>query len=207
MQTVFTILKIQKYKNTNKKYNIFVFIVVSHQMQNSQPAAANAELIPESTHATRALDKSEQEYNRMISQQMTYHKSMMDDLMKLSSESGSDINRMNIVSGLGTTVSNVNATNEQLVNTASKYADQSKQSSATASKLNAYTKMTASKLNDDIKAYNALKNQEGFANAKTNPSMDAALEMSEIMNESQKYALVIFGLFSIFLLYKTVKHL
>ena len=175
----------------------------------SPSTAANAESIPESTQATRALDQSEQEYNRMISQQMTYHKMMMDDLMKLSSESGagSDVNNINVVSGLGTTVSNMNATNEQLVNAVSNYANQGSQSSQTASKLNAYTKKTASKLNDDIQAYNALvnQNQEGFKNA--NPTMDAALEMSEIMNESQKYALVLFGLFAIFLLYKTVKHL
>lgn len=172
----------------------------------SPSTAANAESIPESTQATRALDQSEQEYNRMISQQMTYHKMMMDDLMKLSSESGSGSeNNINIVSGLGTTVSNMNATNAQLMNAVSNYADQSKQSATTASKLNAYTKKTASKLNDDIQAYNALvnQNQEGFAN----PTMDAALEISEMMNESQKYALVLFGLLAMFLLYKTVKHL
>ena len=172
----------------------------------SPSTAANAESIPESTQATRALDQSEQEYNRMISQQMTYHKMMMDDLMKLSSESGSGSeNNINIVSGLGTTVSNMNATNAQLMNAVSNYADQGKQSATTASKLNAYTKKTASKLNDDIQAYNALvnQNQEGFAN----PTMDAALEISEMMNESQKYALVLFGLFAMFLLYKTVKHL
>ena len=180
----------------------------------SQSTAANAGVIPESTHATRALDQSEQEYNRMISQQMTYHKTMMDDLMKLSSESGSgsgsDANNINIVSGLGTTVSNLNATNEQLVNAVSNYANQGSQSSQTASKLNAYTKKTVSKLNDDIQAYNALvnKHQEGFKNPNpTNPTMDAALEISEMMNESQKYALVLFGLLAMFLLYKTVKHL
>ena len=173
----------------------------------SQSAAVNAGVMPESTHATRALDQSEQEYNRMISQQMTYHKTMMDDLMKLSSESGSDANNINIVSGLGTTVSNMNATNEQLVNAVSNYADQGKQSATTASKLNAYTKKTVSKLNDDIQAYNSLmnQNQEGFKNA--NPTMDAALEISEMMNESQKYALVLFGLIALVLLYKTVKHL
>ena len=173
----------------------------------SQSAAVNAGVMPESTHATRALDQSEQEYNRMISQQMTYHKTMMDDLMKLSSESGSDANNINIVSGLGTTVSNMNATNEQLVNAVSNYADQGKQSATTASKLNAYTKKTVSKLNDDIQANNALvnQNQEGFKNA--NPTMDAALEISEMMNESQKYALVLFGLIALVLLYKTVKHL
>jgi hypothetical protein len=175
----------------------------------SHVTAATAESIPESTHATRALDKSEQEYNSMISQQMTYHKTLMDDLMKLSSGSGSDMNRMDIVGGLGTTVNNVNATNDRLVNAASNYADQGIRSADAASKLNAYTKKTAAKLNDDINAYNALTNEnhEGFANATANPTMDAALEISEIMNESQKYALVLLGLFAMFLLYKTVKHL
>jgi hypothetical protein len=175
----------------------------------SQSTAANAGVMPESTHATRALDQSEQEYNRMISQQMTYHKTMMDDLMKLSSESGSgsgsDANNINIVSGLGTTVSNMNSTNEQLMNAVSNYANQGNQSATTASKLNAYTKKTVSKLNDDIQAYNSLmnQNQEGFKNA----TMDAALEISEMMNESQKYALILFGLLAMVLLYKTVKHL
>ena len=37
--------------------------------------------------------------------------------------------------------------------------------------------------------------------------MDAALEISEMMNESQKYALVLFGLIALVLLYKTVKYL
>lgn len=174
-------------------------------MPKPQSTAASAESIPENTHAMRALDQSEQEYNRMISQQMTYHKTLMDDIMKLSSESRSDINKIDVVAGLGTTINNMNATNERLATSVSTYADQSKQSSDTASKLHAYTKTTTSKLNDDIQAYDSLVNQnkEGFVN----PTMDAALEMSEIMNESQKYALVIFGLFAMFLLYKTIKHL
>jgi hypothetical protein len=37
--------------------------------------------------------------------------------------------------------------------------------------------------------------------------MDAALEMSKTMSESQKYALFVFGAFAMVLLYKTVKHL
>ena len=175
-----------------------------------QSAAASAELIPESTHAMRALDQSEQEYNRMISQQMTYHKTLMDDVIKLSSESESEKNKINIVTGMGTTINNLNATNERLMTSVSNYADQGKQSATTASKLRAYTKKTASELNNDIKEYDALvnqiQNQEGFANA-NNPTLDAAVEISEIMNESQKYALIIFGLFAMFLLYKTIKHL
>ena len=111
---------------------------------------------------------------------------------------------------MGTTINNLNATNERLMTSVSNYADQGKQSATTASKLRAYTKKTASELNNDIKEYDALinqtQNQEGFANA-NNPTLDAAVEISEIMNESQKYALVIFGIFAMFLLYKTIKHL
>lgn len=182
-------------------------------MPKPQSAAASAESIPESTHATRALDQSEQEYNRMISQQMTYHKTLMDDIIKLTTESGSGVNKIDIVTGMGTTINNLNATNAQLTTSVSEYADQGKRSSDAASKLHAYTKKTVSRLNDDIKAYDALVNQnqnhqEGFANnANNNPTLDAAVEISEIMNESQKYALVIFGLFAMFLLYKTIKHL
>ena len=176
---------------------------------NGQQVAATAEPIPENTNETYALDQSEQEYNRMISQHMTYHRMMMDDLMKLSSESGSGSNPsqdvLNVVSGLGTTVGNIDTSNKRLLQTASKYVDQGKDRSNTVSKLNAYIKANSAKLKDDITAYDALTSKEGFAN--TNPTMNAALEMSEIMNESQKYALVIFGSLSVYLLYKIVKHL
>lgn len=177
---------------------------------NGQQVAATAEPIPENTNETYALDQSEQEYNRMISQHMTYHRMMMDDLMKLSSESGSGSNPpsqdvLNVVSGLGTTVGNIDTSNKRLLQTASKYVDQGKDRTNTVSKLNAYIKANSAKLKDDITAYDALTSKEGFANA--NPTMNAALEMSEIMNESQKYALVIFGSLSVYLLYKIVKHL
>jgi cysteinyl-tRNA synthetase len=117
----------------------------------------------------------------------------------------SSSDKIDVVSGLGTTIRNVNASNQQLLQTAAEYADQGKQKANTVAKLNAYIKTTNSKLNDDINAYDAIVKKEGFANA--NPTMDAALEMSEIMSESQKYALVIFGAIAIFLLYKTMKHL
>jgi hypothetical protein len=177
---------------------------------NGRQVAATAEPIPENTNETYALDQSEQEYNRMISQHMTYHRTMMDDLMKLSSESGSGSNPpsqefLNVVSGLGTTVGNIDASNKHLLHTATKYVDRGKDRTNTVSKLNAYMKTTSAKLKDDINAYDAITNKEGFANA--NPTMNAALEMSEIMNESQKYALVIFGSVSVYLLYKIVKHL
>ena len=177
-----------------------------------QSAVATAEPTPETTDETHALDKSEREYNRMISQHMTYHKMMMDDLMKLStmSESGASMNpttlseQIDVVSGLGTTVSNIDSSNQRILKTAAQYVDKGKQHAGTMSNLNAYRNMTGSKLNDDIKAYDKLMKIEGFSN---NDSMDAALEISETVSESQKYALVIFGSFAFFLLYKTVKHL
>jgi len=209
-------------------------------MNNGQSSSlvANAESIPESTSEVNALDQSEKEYNRMISQHTTYHRMMMDDLMKLTTESGSQtsvdqnsncsywansgectknpkymlnscaascnsVNKMNIVRGLGTTVENLDASNEQLMQTAAKYADQGKQRAITAANLNAYMNETGLKLQHDIKAYDEFIKKEGFSN----PTMDAALEISEIMSESQKYALVIFGAFAMVLLYKTIKHL
>jgi hypothetical protein len=209
-------------------------------MNNGQSSSlvANAESVPESTSEVIALDHSEKEYNRMISQHTTYHRMMMDDLMKLSTESGSQtsvdqnsncsywansgeceknpnymlnyctdscnsVKKMSIVSGLGTTVQNLDTSNEQLLKTAGQYADQGKQRAITAANLNAYMKETGLKLRNDIKAYDEFIKKEGFSN----PTMDAALEISEIMSESQKYALVIFGAFALVSLYKTIKHL
>jgi hypothetical protein len=169
---------------------------------------ANAESVPENTSETHELDASEREYSRMISQHTTYHRMMMDDLMKLSTESGAAANPsfdpMNVVSGLGTTVENLDASNKQLLQSAAKRAEQGKQLAITASNLNAYMHETGVKLRDDMKAHDAIMTtaqREGF------DTMDAALEMSETMSESQKYALFVFGAFAMFLLYKTVKHL
>lgn len=175
-------------------------------MKFNQPAAT-AESIPENTSETRALDASEREYNRMISQHMTYHRMMMDDLMKLSAESGNAaanpaFDPMNVVSGLGTMVQTLDASNQQLLQSAAKHAEQGKQRAATASKLTAYMNETGAKLQHHISAYDdAIAQKEGF------DTMDAALEMSARISESQKYALFIFGAFAMFLLYKTVKHL
>lgn len=170
---------------------------------------ANAESVPENTSAHNALDASEREYNRMISQHTTYHRMMMDDLMKLSTESGAAANPsfdpMSVVSGLGTTVETLDASNQQLLQSAAKHAEQGKQRAITASNLNAYITETGLKLQNDMKAYDAIVSnapqREGFV------TMDAALEMSKTVNESQKYALFIFGAVAVFLLYKTVKHL
>ena len=180
-------------------------------MYHSPPSLfANAESVPENTSETHELDASEREYSRMISQHTTYHRMMMDDLMKLSTESGAAANPsfdpMNVVSGLGTTVENLDASNKQLLQSAAKRAEQGKQRAITASNLNAYMHETGVKLQDDMKAHDALMSnskahREGF------DTMDAALEMSETISESQKYALFVFGAFAVFLLYKTIKHL
>ena len=112
------------------------------------------------------------------------------------------VKNMSIVSGLGTTVQNLDASNQQLLQSAAKYVDQGKQRAATASKLTAYMNETGAKLQHHISAYDdAIAQKEGF------DTMDAALEMSDRISESQKYALFIFGTFAMFLLYKTVKHL
>jgi len=190
------------------------------KIKGQSAAVATAEPTPMNTNETHALDKSEREYNRMISQHMTYHKMMMDDLMKLStmSESGASMNpttlseQIDVVSGLGTTVSNIDSSNNRILQTAAQYVDKGKQTASTVSNLNAYLKMTGSKLNDDIKAYDNLMQKEGFANNNNNNNnntntMDAALEISQTVSESQKYALVIFGAGALYLLYKTVKHL
>ena len=168
-----------------------------------QPSTANAEPVPKTTNETKALDHSEKEYNRMISQHMMYHKIMMDDLMKLTTETEAGSGGLNLVSGLGAMVETLAESNQNLLQSAGKYVDQGKQNAIIASQLDASMDETNSKLKNDIKQYDALMKKEGFAN----PTMDAALKNSEMVNESQKYALVIFGAFAVYLLYKTVKQL
>ena len=179
-------------------------------MYHSPPSLfANAESVPENTSETHVLDASEREYNRMISQHTTYHRMMMDDLMKLSMEpesANAAYDPIGIVTGLGTTVANLDASNKQLLQSAAKRAEQGKQRAITASNLNAYMHETGVKLQDDMKAHDALMSnskahREGF------DTMDAALEVSGIMSESQKYTFFVFGAFAVFLLYKTIKHL
>jgi hypothetical protein len=178
-------------------------------MYHTSPSLfATADSVPENRSETHALDASEQEHNRMISQHTTYHRMMMDDLMKLSTESGSAntaaaaYDPIGIVAGLGTTVANLDASNQQLLRSAANRSEQGKQRATTASNLNAYMQKMGLKLQGDLKTHDALMSQrEGF------DTMDAALEVSEIMSESQKYAFFVFGAFAIFLLYKTIKHL
>lgn len=179
----------------------------------------------------RALDQSEKEYNRMLSQHTTYHRMLMDDLMKLSSESGSgsngtgprallqqqinQANQANVVTGLATTIGNLNTSNQGLMSSASKFVNETDTSAKRVSRLNNFIQQNASKLGQDMDEYQAIASQykvkEGFDNLAptmgTNPTMDAALEVSTTVRESQKYALVIFGIFATYALYKTIKHL
>jgi hypothetical protein len=165
----------------------------------------------------RALDESEKEYNRMISQHTTYHRSLMDDLMKLSSESGSgsvsnntiiqqqlaQSNQSNLIHGMGATIGNLNGTDQRLMTAASDLTADTNAKSDKATRLNRNIVLNTSKLNETIDSYNALI--EGFDDKKD--SMDAALEVSTRMKESHKYAFVIFGIVAIYVLYKTTKQL
>jgi len=188
----------------------------------------------------RALDQSEKEYNRMISQHAMYHKLMMDDLITLSSESGSgsgmalepgpaqqmlqqqmdESNQTNIISGFGTTIGRMNANRDQLMQSASKFAGKSPINSQTVARLNDSIRASGSDILKNIHAATTptavptmtvptmaapttAPVAEGFV---PNPTLDGALEVSAVMRESHKYALVIFGIFATFLVYKTIKH-
>ena len=163
-----------------------------------------------------ALDESEKEYNRMISKHTTYHRLLMDDLMKLSSESGSgsgsnnliqqqlaQSNQSNLIRGMGATIGNLNATDQRLMETVSGFTADTNAKSKEVTRLNRNIVQNTSKLNETIDSYNALI--EGFANQ--GPTMDAALEVSNRMKESHKYAFFIFGIVAIYVLYKTTKQL
>ena len=156
----------------------------------------------------RALDQSEKEYNRMISQHTTYHKSLMDNLLQLSSGSGSGSNNAeqdtNLIRDLAATTGNLNATDQRIMNTVSDFIVDTKTNEKTVSRLNNFILQNTSKLNKTIDDYQAL-NIEGFANQ--NQTMDAALEVSNIVKESHKYAFFIFGIVAIYALYKTTKQL
>jgi len=188
----------------------------------------------------RALDQSEKEYNRMISQHAMYHKLIMDDLITLSSgtESGSGLalepgpaqqmlqqqmdesKQTNIISGIGTTIGRMNANRDQLMQSASKFAGKSPINAQTVARLNDFIRASGSDILKNIHAATTPTTvpttaapttaaptttpvAEGFV---PNPTLDGALEVSAVMRESHKYALVIFGIFATFLVYKTMKH-
>jgi len=175
------------------------------------------------------LDRSEKEYNRMISQHMTYHKLLMDDLMKLSTETGSSNNliqrelnqgnQINVIRGLASTINNLDSTNQHLMTSASGFKEDTSSKGKKVSRFQNFLMENTSKLNEYVNAYqdlvnnndNNLKgtrtnetNKEGFA---TTHSMDAALEVSARMKESHKYMLIVIGIVSLYALYKTVKQL
>lgn len=260
----------------------------------------NAGTVPNTTAETETLNQSEKEYDRMISQQMILHKTMMDDIMRMSTGTNStytyplssggmwaaeNINeytcanalghradlggycifddennaknacssdptclgyvsntpnfyqltrnpvandvangnfykkiinttndtpeeRMNSVAGLGNTIASISASNASLFQRAKQFSNNGSQNVMTASNLDTEIKDINASMKDSVKEYEALMNQiqaqkEGFSN----PSMDGALEISAIMSESEKYALILFGVCAIFLFYKTMKYL
>ena len=213
-------------------------------LSNMKPQRSNThEVVPYNNPEDdmRALDQSEKEYNRMISQHMTYHRTLMNDLMRMSSESGSgsgssprellqqqinQTNQANVVRGMGTTIGNLNTTNQQLMQSASKFVDDTNANAKRVSRVNDVINQNVSKLNQVIDSYQELEAEakEGFSDmgvrAATSgaltsgaltsgitPSMDAALEVSDTVKESHKYALVIFGIFATYALYRTIKQL
>ena len=182
---------------------------------NHNRIVANAESIPETTSETRALDDSEREYNRMISKHMTYHRMMMDDIMKLSAVSetssanpSASVDMMTVMSGLGTIVQNLDASSEQLMQSAATQVEQGKQRALTSSKLNAFINKMGTNIQNDIKSYDEIVQKEGFDTmAAHDTSLDAAVGISQTISESHKYALFVFGAIDMFMLYKTAKHL
>ena len=177
----------------------------------------------------RALDQSEKEYSRMISQHAMYHKMLMDDLITLSSGSGSgsgsgmmlepgpaqqmlqqqldQSNQTNLITGIGTTIGRMNSNRDQLMQSASKFAGKSPINSQTVARLNDSIRANGSDILKTIHATNATKATKATEGFVPNPTLDGALEVSTITRESHKYALVIFGIFASFLVYKTIKHL
>jgi len=177
----------------------------------------------------KALDQSEKEYNRMISQHMMYHRMLMDDLIKLSSESGSgsgsgsmslpqqllqqqmaQAQQANTVQGLGTTIGNMNTNRDQLMKSASKFAGNATVNAQTVARLNRFIQQNASALVKKLDSVDATtatsKTVEGFTVSAPNPTLDGALEVSALMRESHKYALIVAGVIATYLLYKTTKN-
>jgi hypothetical protein len=200
----------------------------SRNRNNSNPS--HVQDVPPSDDVQTALDQSEKEYNRMISQHMMYHRMLMDDLIKLTTETGSgsgsgsgslpsqllqqqmdQAKQANTVQGLGTTIGNMNANRDQLMNSASKIAGKSSVNAQTVARLNQFIQQKGSALVKNLDSFDSLdstnKTAEGFVNPAPNPTLDGALEVSTFMRESHKYALIVAGVIAIYLLYKTTKHL
>lgn len=210
-----------------------IFSRIMKPMKHSAPT--NVQQVP-SSDEVKALDQSEKEYNRMISQHMMYHRLLMDDLIKLSSESGSgsgsgsmslpqqllqqqmaQAQQANTVQGLGTTIGNMNTNRDQLMKSASKFAGNATVNAQTVARLNRFIQQNASALVKNLDSLDSLdsvdattatnKTVEGFAVSAPSPTLDGALEVSALMRESHKYALIVAGVIAIYLLYKTTKTL
>lgn len=193
-------------------------------MKSRNRKPSQVQHVPPSDDVQTALDQSEKEYNRMISQHMMYHRMLMDDLIKLTTETGSgsgsgsgslpsqllqqqmdQAKQANTVQGLGTTIGNMNANRDQLMNSASKIAGKSSVNAQTVARLNQFIQQKGSALVKNLDSTN--KTAEGFANPAPNPTLDGAVEVSAIMRESHKYALIVAGVIAVYLLYKTTKNL
>jgi uncharacterized protein YdcH (DUF465 family) len=172
--------------------------------------------------ALRALDKSETEYNRMLSRHMTQHRILMDDLMKLSTESGSgsgsgprdvlkkqkaEADQAALVKRIGTTMSALNASDQRLMKPAPQFMDETKASDKKTAQLVKSGEQKGAHFIRDIDAYDALidtiNSREGFENA----SRDGALEVSQLKRESHKYMFAILGVVALYAFYKTLKQI
>lgn len=172
--------------------------------------------------ALRALDNSETEYNRMLSRHMTQHRILMDDLMKLSTESGSgsrsgpldvlkkqkaEADQDRLVKRIGTTMSALNASEQRLMKPAPQFMDETKSSDKKTAQLVKSGEQKGAQFIRDIDAYEALigtiNSREGFENA----SRDGALEVSQLKRESHKYMFAILGVVALYAFYKTLKQI
>lgn len=192
---------------------IYLYFINKTQRMTSNIRATttiNAEVVPPSTMETVVLDQSEKEYDKMISQNAIYHKTMMEDLIKLSSESGSGSgsngdDKLDMIFGLMHTIDAIDQTNSKLMTSAQNKLNHGSQNASVSPILNSDINETKNKLIDTVNKYDELMKmkREGFEN----PTIDAALGNSAVVYESQKYALVLFGVCAIYLLYKTAKYL
>jgi hypothetical protein len=172
--------------------------------------------------ALRALDNSETEYNRMLSRHMTQHRILMDDLMKLSTESGSgsgsgprdvlkkqkaEADQAALVKRIGTTMSALNASDQRLMKPAPQFMDETNASDKKTAQLVKSGEQKGAQFIRDIDAYEALvdtiNSREGFENA----SRDGALEVSQLKRESNKYMFAILGVVALYAFYKTLKQI
>ena len=172
--------------------------------------------------ALRALDNSETEYNRMLSRHMTQHRILMDDLMKLSTESGSgsgsaprdllkkqkaEADQVALVKRIGTTMSALNASDQRLMKSAPQFMDETRASDKKTAQLVKSGDQKGAQFIRDLDAYEALidtiNSREGFENA----SRDGALEVSQLKRESHKYMFAILGVVALYAFYKTLKQI